>query len=214
MKVRARSSQDKEARRRAILMAAGKLLDKKGAEGLTMAAVARDARLAKGTLYLYFATREEMLLALLQEELAGFFGAVVERFGPARAVTPAQLARGLTVLVEARPRMVRLLGLLNTIVEHNVGESAVRAFKFFLRDNVGALGVELERRMAGLPRGSGARALLLFNALVVGVDGMAHPAAVVDRVLQEPGLQALRLDFSRELEKATAALFTGLLANG
>ena len=61
---RARSDDAKRARRRFIVTTANRLLRQEGFDAFTMNKLAAAADLAKGTLYLYFATREELVLAL------------------------------------------------------------------------------------------------------------------------------------------------------
>ena len=56
--------QPADARRRAILDAASSLLLDKGLAGTSVDAVAKSAGIAKGTVYLYFASRSDLLAAL------------------------------------------------------------------------------------------------------------------------------------------------------
>jgi TetR/AcrR family fatty acid metabolism transcriptional regulator len=51
---------DREHKRQAILQAAGQVFARKGFEPATLEAVAREAGLAKGTLYLYFKNKEDL----------------------------------------------------------------------------------------------------------------------------------------------------------
>ena len=83
---RARSGAAKSEREDLILTATEILLRQSGYESMTMQAVATAAGLAKGTLYLYFTSRESLVLAVYgrlfdrwidrfavhQPELAGF----------------------------------------------------------------------------------------------------------------------------------------------
>lgn len=85
---RARSETAKLAREDSILTAAEILLRQSGYDAMTMQAVATSAGLAKGTLYLYFTSRESLVLAVhgrlfdrwidrfavYQPELTGFDG--------------------------------------------------------------------------------------------------------------------------------------------
>ena len=85
---RARSETEKSEREDSILTATEILLRQSGYGSMTMQAVATAAGLAKGTLYLYFTSRESLLLAVhsrlfdrwidrfaaYQPELAGFDG--------------------------------------------------------------------------------------------------------------------------------------------
>jgi TetR/AcrR family fatty acid metabolism transcriptional regulator len=74
-----RSSKDEvveEFRRQSILEAALRVVARKGMEGATMAEIAHEAGIAKGTIYLYYRNREDLLdqasefaLAKLLEEL-------------------------------------------------------------------------------------------------------------------------------------------------
>ena len=64
LRSRARSDGAKQARRQFILAIAEELLRRDGFDAFTMNKLAEAADLAKGTLYLYFATREELVLAL------------------------------------------------------------------------------------------------------------------------------------------------------
>lgn len=52
---------------RAIAKATFKLVEQTGLSGLTMAAIAREAGLATGTLYVYFKSKEDLLVALYEQ---------------------------------------------------------------------------------------------------------------------------------------------------
>ena len=63
-RTRARSDDAKRARRQFILSTTDQLLRHEGFDAFTMSKLAAATDLAKGTLYLYFAAREELVLAL------------------------------------------------------------------------------------------------------------------------------------------------------
>ena len=52
---------------RAIAQATFTLVEQTGLSGLTMAAIAREAGIATGTLYVYFASKEELMVALYEQ---------------------------------------------------------------------------------------------------------------------------------------------------
>jgi TetR/AcrR family transcriptional regulator len=64
MAVEARKQKEKQQRYNAILEAAEQLMIKNGIQNLSMDAIAKQTELAKGTLYLYFKSKEEILGAL------------------------------------------------------------------------------------------------------------------------------------------------------
>src|SRR5438270_6610051 len=75
---RAIAVEDKEQRRQAILDAAETLFLEQPDRMANVAEVAETAGLAKGTVYLYFASKEEMLLALHERHVTGFFTPLME----------------------------------------------------------------------------------------------------------------------------------------
>jgi TetR/AcrR family transcriptional regulator, transcriptional repressor for nem operon len=66
--------QSADARRQAILDAAASLLADNGLSGTSIEAVARSAGIAKGTVYLYFASRSDLLAALRTRYAQGLAG--------------------------------------------------------------------------------------------------------------------------------------------
>ncbi len=70
---RAIQAEDKQERHDAILDAAQRLLLRSPERVANVAEVAEEARLAKGTVYLYFPSKEELLLALHERNVDGFF---------------------------------------------------------------------------------------------------------------------------------------------
>ena len=75
---RAISDNAKRARRQFILTNADHLLRRDGFDAFTMSKLAVAADLAKGTLYLYFATREELVLALYTDLHNGWMNCFID----------------------------------------------------------------------------------------------------------------------------------------
>lgn len=67
MSIAARRGREKEARRAAILDAARHVFFSKGLPSATVDEIAQRAELSKGTLYLYFRTKEEIYISLMDE---------------------------------------------------------------------------------------------------------------------------------------------------
>src|SRR5881396_2017889 len=86
VKQRAMAVADKEERRQAILDAAEVLFLKQPDRMANVAEVADLAGLAKGTVYLYFPGKEEMLLALHERHVAAFFGELTQLLEGSRAL--------------------------------------------------------------------------------------------------------------------------------
>ena len=69
MGVRERKEREREHRKQEILASAKKLFLAHGLEHTSMERIAADAELSKGTLYLYYKNRDELMLSLISEEL-------------------------------------------------------------------------------------------------------------------------------------------------
>lgn len=212
VKQRARKQEDKAARRRAILVVAAKLLGRKQYHRITMAEVARRCHLAKGTLYLYFGSKEELFLAALEDELAGWMDAVVEGLATApQSDDAAERFAGVVVdSLRQRETLVDLLPLLHTVLEQNIDPEVAVAFKRMLVMKLGQAAVAVEQALPGLAPGAGASVVLRLHALVVGLRQMSDPSPVVAQVLAQEELAPLRLDFETELRGALVAIVRGM----
>jgi AcrR family transcriptional regulator len=79
-----RREREKEQRRAVIIMAAEELFFTKGISNTTMDDIADKVELSKGAVYLYFKSKEELFVAIVQRGLAilhGFFTAAAQRQG-------------------------------------------------------------------------------------------------------------------------------------
>ena len=203
---------DKLERRQSILDAAGRLFRAMPYEDIAVAQIAEDAGLAKGTVYLYFKTKEEVFLGVTESLLAGWFdelGVKLRRLGESDAT---HVARTITATLNKRPDLLRLLAMLHTVLEQNAGVDAVRSFKRFLQERLAVAGAAIEGCLPFMKRGQGAHALLQLYALVIGMQHLANPAPAAQRVIQEEGLNAFDLRFDTEFSAAAAALLNGLSA--
>src|SRR5579883_2365241 len=120
MRRRAVHDEQKEERRQAILDTAWGLFQETPYSALTMAEIAEAAGLAKGTVFLYFKTKEALFLALLEQQLAAWFTAIDAGLGEIEGVDRiSQVIALLSQQLEIRPGLTRLLAILHTVLEQN-----------------------------------------------------------------------------------------------
>jgi AcrR family transcriptional regulator len=201
----------KEERRQAILDTAGRLFQATSYEAVTMAGVAEAAGVAKGTVFLYFKTKEALFLALLEQQLESWFAAVDA--GLIVISGESSIPRVTALLgeqLESRPGLTRLLAILHTLLERNISVEEAQHFKYMLKEHFERTGALLERCLPFLQPGEGAHVLLQCDALVIGFWHLADAAPVVQQVLQRPDLLLFEIRFVSELSTAMQALLYGL----
>src|SRR5258708_29460629 len=141
-----------------------------------MAEVAERAGLAKGTLYLYFKTKEELFLALQEQQLADWFDEVDRALAADRADwTSGDVVSLLCGTLERRPGVARLLAILSPTLEQNIPFAEALRFKRQLAERLAGTGSLLERPLPFFAAGEGARLLLRCQALVGGLQHLADP---------------------------------------
>ncbi|WP_240741575.1 TetR/AcrR family transcriptional regulator [Deinococcus sp. KSM4-11] len=166
---RARSAAEKTQRRDDILRAAERLWTTSTYTDLSMNHVAREAQLAKGTLYLYFDTKEELFLALVSEHLQTWMTDTIRLLQERQPGTPATVADALLDASSDVVPLRRLLLLLGTVLERNVRPELTRDFRREVTARVQLL-------VAHLPfsRQTSLRILQHLYALAIGWQHLAE----------------------------------------
>lgn len=167
---RAYDDDAKEARRRDILDAAEALYAADADQLPGVARIAAAAGLAKGTVYLYFSTKEEIFAAVLLKGWNRVLDALEYCFGdtrPAPEAIAAFLARFVALLDET-PGLMRLDALGHGVLESRMTSDALLDFKTAFRGRLEQAGRLLERELA-LPAGRGFQLLTRSHALARGI---------------------------------------------
>jgi AcrR family transcriptional regulator len=204
---RATASDEKEARRRRILDAAAELLHSWSFADITMDRIASLAGVAKGTLYLYFRTKEVLFLALYEKGLGAWY-AELERLATRTGgtVKPPAAARVIASTLSARPLLIRLHGLLHSTLSHTIDTDSILEFRQRQRCLLSSLAPALARRIDGLADDGSLRFLIRLESVVGGLSWAALPTPAVSRALEEEGLEVFRIDFEEELTEVITAL--------
>lgn len=197
---RARQDWQKEARRRSILAAAEDLFASSGGEVPSVAAVAQRAGLAKGTVYLYFRTKEEIFLALLAWRLGEWMQhmATALRQAP-RPLTADDVVDAIVGYLVANPIALRLAVLSHGVLERNIEPDVALAHKREMAEGLRELGAALEAALPRLAAGEGAALLLRAFAYIVGLWQVAEPPAAIKQLIAAEQLKVLQVDFETDL---------------
>lgn len=196
---RARDDHEKEERRQQILDGARSLFDQRTFSDISVSAVAREVGVAKGTLYIYFDSKEALFLDLLLTEMSEWFEAVAAVVP--RPATVEEVAHVITSELVKRPRLPRLAGILHSVLEHNVGEDLALEFKTEQRRFMAEGAERLAGVVDGLAPAAAEKFFIRLHATVVGVALMANPSDAVRTALRSKAdLDLLDIDFAAMLE--------------
>lgn len=210
-KSRTRATTDlaKKKRCEAVLSSGALLFASREFDDVSMAEIAKGSGLAKGTVYLYFETKEALFLQLLSDEMRAWFEDTAAALaGPVSE--PSTVVHVIAATLSGRPLLPRLLGLLHPILEQNVEGETLFAFKSRLLE-LTANSANLFERVLSLPAGAGVSLTLWMHALTIGLAQIAAPSPAVKGLMQaDHSLTTFQIDFSTEVEAALNALFIGI----
>lgn len=190
-----------------MLAATAELLERWSYADITMDRIAKGVGVAKGTLYLYFRTKEALFLALYEDRLGAWYAELqaLADHG-ARTVEPVEAARVIASTLAARPTLIRLHGLLYSTLGHNIDLETTLAFRRRQHGKVSTLASALARRIDNLSDSRALRLLIQLEAVVGGLSWAAFPPSPLQRAFDDPDLKDFRIHFEDELREIVTAL--------
>lgn len=216
---RARSEEQREARRRAILDAAAAMLTEMPLAQVTLNELSRRAGLAKSNVLRYFESREAVLLELLdsawQDWLVQLEKDLADAVDIAAPLTDRadQLAAAVAASLASRPMLCDLISAQAAVLERNVSPEVAAQYKQASIAGITAFG----GLMLGCVTELGEHDAVRLAGAVIMMTGALWPhtqpsAAMLAAYAADPALAALRLDFTATIRELVAVMIAGLLA--
>ena len=208
---RARQPEQKQQRRAAILAAAATLFADGGFDKITLSAIAREAGISKANVYRYFESKEEIFLHLSLEDNAAWVADLeIQLADVATCGDLEEVAGVLARSLSARPRLAALAAVTSSILEHNVSEQVVLAYKQAMLPLAIRLGNALHAAMPALSIEQAREFLLYLYVVQTGLWPLAHPAPVVQQVLARPELAVFCVSWERDLQRMLVVVLRGM----
>ncbi|WP_141781620.1 TetR/AcrR family transcriptional regulator [Nocardioides albertanoniae] len=214
---RARSDEQREIRRRAILDTAAAMLDEMPVAEVSLNELSRRVGLAKSNVLRYFESREAVLLELLDDFLGAWLDELTAELDkgidPAASpeVRAGRLAEILGRSLAERRVLCDLVGAQGGVLEHNISVEMVKRHKRAAMAKVSMM-VELVRRH--LPEsGDGAETFCVMSLISAGALAAYDPPppSVSAAYADEPDLRALHLDLPDTLRTVITAALLGVM---
>ena len=208
---RARTDAQKQARRRLMLQAALAHFRKCGFEDFSMAELARQAGVAKGTLYLYFETREEVLLTLYCDALDTWQASLVRMVPP--ECSDAAFADAFYAAAHADASFLPLMSRLDSVIEHNVSIDVLVDAKRTIRRHLETLSRTLSTRLKLQPTET-LDAIASLGSMLLGAAQIDAGPKHDDDALPQDVLHFIQMFSSQDLFTTNARrILAGIRAN-
>jgi AcrR family transcriptional regulator len=214
---RARSEEQREVRRRAILDTAAAMLDEMPVAEVSLNELSRRVGLAKSNVLRYFESREAVLLELLDYFLRAWLAELPAELAAginprlSMAERATQLAEVLSRSLAARTVLCDLFGAQVGVLEHNVSLDAVLRHKRASLESLRNLSELVRHHVPEL--GDNAQTVCLQAVIMAGAltAYCSPPASVVAAYEAEPALAVLHTDLRDALRLAVSTALLGAL---
>ncbi len=214
MAKRAFAPQDKEDRRQSILTAAGQLFLAGHGELPSVAQIAISAALAKGTVYLYFRTKEEIYTALLLESWSGLLQEASIAFREAKGRRSEKVSAFIERYsrhLEKHPELLRLDAYGYSVLERNLESDRLRDYKMSFLERLTVTGLVVEEALR-VPVGRGTQLLLRTYALTRGLWQFSYQPEEWEHQNVKAEYPATCPDFQTDLRESLAEYWRGALS--
>ncbi len=211
MRSRAIQPEEKEQRRQTILDAAERLWLEQREHVAPVEDIARAAGLGKGTVYLYFPSRESVLLAVHERHLEAFFDAVSARAADSAPMQLDDMMALTHAYIVASPAFLPIANLCVGLLERSIDLETALAFKRRMDGRLRAVAAALARHFPFRTEAQGVMLLTQSWALIVGLWQLLRPTPLLERLREEADAVACAQDYFTVLEDALHALWRGAL---
>ena len=173
------SPQEKEAKKQLIAAAASKLFQKNDFNKISMARIARESGVAKGTLFNYFKTKESIFMYLLLSGYQDYLKDVLLRFQAAENITSwaafsSFLLEQNHLLISERPDLLRLNALRGPILETAADKEQTLLGRKKLYQVNHQLGQAIAKRINILDDKQASHLFIIQSAIISGLMNMMN----------------------------------------
>lgn len=208
--LRARSANEKALKRKAILSAAEKLLEKRDGQFPTATEIAKHAKVSKGTVYVYFKTKEEIYLVLFLTKLQEWAKDVSRLLQRIENPDIKSAANALAQYPNKNPMLMVLGGTLHGVLEKNAPFESILEMKIQVAALVEECGTLLNKYFPWLPPEQGAKFMLTAYTLFNGLFQSASSSPRLKKELTTRSIDIFRVDLESDMINAAIILLEGL----
>ena len=201
----------REERRQVIMEMAWHMFQASSYDDVIMLDIAKALGLVKATLYRCFRSKEELFLAVLERQLSLWFSEIDSWLADVPASSSIMhITALLSQSLDTRPALLRLLAIRHTTLERKAELASVLRFRRLFAERIAETGARLENCLPFLASGQGARLLIQYHALAIGLWQCYDAAPAVRQALPETEQTPFDRQFSSDFSDLLYALLVGL----
>ncbi|UCD33618.1 MAG: TetR family transcriptional regulator [Desulfobacterales bacterium] len=211
-KKRAISEEDKKKRKDKILKTAWKLYRKADGQIPTVSVIAQKTGLSKGTVYLYFKTKDEIFLQLYLHKLREWHESVAAKLQHRTGkISVTEFAKITTDYVVNNPLLLKMGSIARGVLEENTDDRVIIDTKMQIAQLLEDCSQLTCQIFPGLTIGQAVKIHLRIYALIFGLWQITSSPPNVRRMLKKAKIEIFEPDFSESVVESVATFLKGAL---
>jgi len=212
IKKRAISEKDKQKKKEKILKTAWNLFKKADGKLPTVAVIAQKSGLSKGTVYLYFRTKEEIFLQLYLNKLQEWHESVADNIEKCSGkISEVEFAEIITDYVIKNPLLLKLGSLVRGVLEEKTKDEVIVETRMQIAHLLECCGQLTCQNFPGVTLDQAVKIHLRIYALIFGLWQITSNPERIRRLLKKAEIDAFEPTFSEAVVESVATLLKGAL---
>jgi AcrR family transcriptional regulator len=210
---RARSEEQKNERINNIVKTTATLYATTPYHTITLSMVAKELSFTRANLYKYFRTKEEIFLEIILTDLRAWSEDVTMSFEKTHSLNLGEFAHIWSVTLARHPRLLELLGLINTIIEQNVTVEKLIPYKKQFFSFYGSVIEVATSVLKDLSPEECKSAVHRFALYAIGLYPTTKLNPVQEEAIASSGIPYATPDFITDLESMISVYLQGVIHN-
>ncbi|MDD3051204.1 MAG: TetR family transcriptional regulator [Candidatus Cloacimonetes bacterium] len=215
-KIRAISNKQKLEKKQMIINSAEFLLMDSDYRQITVDMIAKEAKIAKGTVFLYFKSKEEIFLSLTKQLTEYWYYRL-------KTILENELKKGEAVSIEGFVSLIvksldnelflKMLSILDDTLEQNSDRELVYQYKLFLKHRLLNLGILIETIFPILACNDGMKIINNLFVCLIGSYKVSYQSGIVKEISLMSGMEIFIRDFWQIFTELAVCYLRGFLSN-
>lgn len=212
---RAVTDEQKSEKTNQIRTAAEDLFETEKFSNITIEKIAKKAGTAKGTVFIYFKTKEEIFLSIAEKEIAKWKKYLIESIASVRVNDKKISVESLCdILISSLKNnsFIKLISILDDTLEQNIDSKKAFQFKKFVKAEMEEISAIIETSSDALKPGNGIIILNSLYACAIGAFKVSNPSETVKKITKRPGMEIFDRNFYEIMRHVSMCYMKGFTA--